>query len=93
MNISNARLKFRMRLQIVPGIKSSFKNEFKDQLWSCPVCELTGEYHLDSLSHTMWCPGLSKLREDRDLNSDQDAVMYMKDVIRLREYISSINDD
>ena len=95
MNVTNARIKFRMRVQLVPGIKYSYKNtqKYKDELWSCPVCELTGDYSLDSLPHTFWCPGLTKLRENRDLNIDEDVVSYMKDVLRLRECISSKNED
>ena len=30
MNVSDARLNFRMRVQSVPGIKYSFKNKYKD---------------------------------------------------------------
>ena len=66
LNVSNVRLKFCMRLQIVPGKKPSYKNKYKNLLWSCPVYELVGQYSLDSLSHTMWCPGL----RNRDLSPE-----------------------
>ena len=81
LNVSNARLKFCMRLQIVPGVKHLYKNKYKRST-------LVGQFSLDSLSHTMWCPGL----RNRDLNSDKDAVLCMKDVLRLREFISLKND-
>ena len=91
MKLSEARLFFRMRLKIVQGIKFCYKSEtkYKDSLWSCPICSLTGNYDLDSLSHTFVCPGLAVLRRNRDLSVDGDIVEYMKEVLRLREYISS----
>ena len=91
MNVKDARLRLRMRLKIVPGIKYHYKNDakFKETLWSCDVCALSGEYSLDTLSHTFWCPGLSQYRNNRDLSLDADAVMYIKDVMKVRENLST----
>ena len=90
LNVSEARLRFRVKLQLVPGIKFSYKNteKYKADMWSCPVCQMTGAYSLDSMSHTMWCPGLADFRKDRDMRLDKDIVLYMKDVLGLREKIS-----
>ena len=91
MNIKDARLFFRTRVSLVPGIKFQYKSDpkFSASLWSCDLCEKAGEYNLDSFSHVLWCPELAQLRKDRDINDDQHLVNYVRDAMRIREEASS----
>ena len=91
MNIKDARLFFRTRVSLVPGIKFQYKSDpkFSASLWSCDLCEKAGEYNLDSFPHVLWCPELAQLRKDRDINDDQHLVNYVRDAMRIREEASS----
>ena len=91
LNIHDARIKYRTRVNLVPGLKYHYKNDkkFRESLWSCPLCEKFGdEYSLDNFSHSLTCSFLSDLREQKDLTEDKQLCEYMRNVIRRREDIS-----
>ena len=91
LNIHDARIKYRTRVNLVPGLKYHYKNDkkFRDSLWSCPLCEKFGdEYSLDNFSHSLTCSFPSDLREKKDLTEDKQLCEYIRNVIRRREEIS-----
>ena len=85
MNMSNARLHFRIRTKMVQTIAFNFSSDpqFVNRLWRCVHCE-----RMDSMSHVLNCEGYRYLREGKDLSNDLDLVNYFRDVILLRDQIS-----
>ena len=91
LNIYDGRIKFRTRVQLIPGLKYLYKNDrnFAESMWSCPLCEKFGqEYSLDNYSHSLTCIYLEDLRSNRNLLLDQDLCSYIKDVLKRREELS-----
>ena len=89
LNVSDARLRFRMRVNLVPNFKFCYKSvpAFRQSLWECPMCITKGTYHLDNLAHAYTCPMLKDL-QNRPLVTDKDFVIYIRDVLRRREEFS-----
>ena len=52
------------------------------KLWMCDSCQS----EVDTQTHVLYCPAYKKLREDKDLNSDQDLVKYLAQVLKIREH-------
>ena len=91
LNIHDARMKYRTRINLVPGLKFHYKSDkrFRESMWSCPLCEKLGDnYNLDNLSHTLACPFLADLREQRDLEDDRQLCEYVREALRRREDVS-----
>ena len=82
LNPSDARLKFKIESQMVPGIKMNFKNnqKYKQELYKCDHCPA-----LDSQDHLRWCQSYAHLREGKDLSIDADLVAFFKGVMMMRE--------
>ena len=89
LNLHDARLRFRIRINLVPGFKYLYKSTpaFRQSLWECPLCKNQQEYNLDNLSHSLNCPQLADihLNEPED---DQQIVNYFRLVIKRREDLS-----
>ena len=92
MNISEARMKFRLKTKMTPTIRMNFASdpEYTSKLWSCQGCtEDKAAYdkvegQRDTQAHVMVCPGYADLREDKDLHNDKDLVKYFQLVIKQR---------
>ena len=74
-NLSNARLKFKIRSKMVDRIPGNFKNRYKysEEGLNCTDCmvELTQD-------HCIICPSRAILREDLDMSRLDDTVIYFK---------------
>jgi hypothetical protein len=74
-NLSNARLKFKIRSKMVDRIPGNFKNRYKysEEGLNCTDCmvELTQD-------HCVICPSRASLREDLDMSRLDDTVIYFK---------------
>ena len=85
MNISNARMMFSLRTFMYEA-KFNYKHqkEHEEQLWRCDSCERC----IETQSHILSCPAYVTLREDMDLNKDEDLVRYFKKVMEIRNLMS-----
>ena len=54
--------------------------KFSKELWLCDSCQKA----IDTQSHVMICSAYSKLREGRDVNSDEDVAWYLAEVMKIR---------
>ena len=63
-------------------VKMNFPSDagYKSDLWSCWHCP-----SIDTQSHIRHCPAYQHLRENKDLDNDQDLVRYFQQVIQMRE--------
>ena len=53
---------------------------YKADLWRCWHCP-----SLDTQSHIMTCPAYQHFREDTNFDNDQDLVKFFRQVIKLRD--------
>ena len=92
LNISEARMKFKINACMTPTIQMNFPSdvEFASNLWTCSGCagsdmgdEVVG--CRDTQQHVMICPGYAQLREDKNLDNDRDLVHYFAQVIKNRQ--------
>ena len=81
-NIFESRTMFRARSKMLE-CKMNFSHDpkFSKDLWMCDSCKRA----IDTQSHMMICPAYSKLREGKDVNSDEDLVKYLVEVTKIRE--------
>ena len=80
--INEGRIMFRSRCKML-NCKMNFPSDpkFKKELWLCDSCKRA----IDTQSHVMICPAYSKLREGKDVNSDDDVITYLVEVMKIRE--------
>ena len=80
--MEDVRLKFRLRTMMVDA-KMNFRNkkEYSKKLWLCDSCTSS----IESQSHLIWCPAYQYLRENKNLNDDQDMINYIKEVLEIRD--------
>ena len=81
-NVEEVRLKFRWRTKMV-DTKFNFENkkDYSHSLWQCNSCETS----IESQSHLLWCPAYKNLREEKNLNNDDDLLEYVKKVLEIRQ--------
>ena len=86
LNMSLARDKFRLRSKMTRTVKFNFPSDkkFKADMWRCWHCP-----SIDSQAHVRVCPAYHELRHDKDLNNDKDLVLYFRQVIKLRDDMTS----
>ena len=91
LNISEARLKFKIKTCMTPTIRMNFPSDraFAKELWTCTGCTstMTGSEVVgkrDTQSHVMICPGYEDFRENMNLDEDRDLVKYFSKVIKSR---------
>ena len=92
LNISQARLRFKLKTSMTPTVRMNFPSdaEFTDQLWTCTGCsdltDMAGAMmgRRDTQTHIMACPGYDDLRQDINLEEDRDLVKYFSLVIKRR---------
>ena len=72
LNVSEARLKFKLNSFMTPTVKMNFQSdsEFTRDLWTCPGCSVPGDVTgcRDTQRHIMVCTGYEMLRQDKDLS-------------------------
>ena len=85
MDVSKARLNFKIRAQMAPTIKMNFKNDpaFKNDVWMCDGCRS----HQDTQKHVLSCSAYKDLRKNLDLDKENDLVEYFSLVIRRRKTV------
>ena len=83
MKLRDARTFYRIRTNMLPA-KLNMKNnpKFANELWKCDYCK-----KMDSQSHVMWCSAFAPLREGKNVEDDDDLVLYFQQVFKLREEI------
>ena len=81
----NAKELFKYRSRM-PNIKFNYKNDkqFMQDLWKCDSCQTC----IESQNHVLFCPSYSTLREDKNLDSDEDLSDYLKKVLIIREKLN-----
>ena len=86
LNISYARDKFRLRSHMTRTVKFNFSSDkrFIADLWKCWHCP-----DIDSQAHIKICPAYQQFRDSKDLSSDYDMIAYFRQVIELRDKMSS----
>ena len=96
LNISQARLRFKLTCFMTPTVMMNFPSDvkFAHKLWTCSGCSESysgGEVVgcRDTQQHIMICAGYAQLRHGRDLNKDKDLVEYFSKVIKKRQDIIS----
>ena len=88
MNIHDARMRFKFSSRMLPTVKMNFQSDrkFMADLWTCSGCSQPGDAngYRDSQEHILVCEGYSRLREGKDLCSDDGLVKYFQEVISVR---------
>ena len=87
LNVSDARLKFKIISHMVPTIKMNFQSEpaYARNLWACDICLIENGIGLrDSQSHILICPAYESFRHGKNLECDSDLVDYYKLVLKER---------
>ena len=56
--------------------------KYSNELWKCDYCKM-----MDSQSHIMWCSAFAPLREGKNVEDDDDLVLYFQQVFKIREEI------
>ena len=77
LTMEQIRMKFRIRTKMVKT-KMNMKN--LDANWLCDSCETA----IDNQSHLIWCLAYAKLREGKNLESDDDLIDYFTKVLKIR---------
>ena len=92
LNISDARMKFKLNSRMTPTIQMNFPSdpEFTRQLWTCSGCidGVDGDRvdgSRDTQEHVIICPGYAGLRENKNFDDDKDLVRYFSQVIKMRQ--------
>ena len=81
MSKYNARINFSLRARTFPCKMNTMNNsKFKADMWRCDSCESC----IDSQSHILYWPAYKDLREGRALSSDDDIVLYFREVLAIR---------
>ena len=79
--LQNARILFRFRVNMYES-KQNFKQkpEYKAEKYLCDSCQT----EIDHDTHVLFCHSYSALRENKDLNCDQDLAEYLWKVLDIR---------
>ena len=86
LSISLARDKFRLRSKMTRTVKFNFPSDkkFRADMWRCWHCP-----SIDSQAHVRVCPAYQEFRLNKDLDNDKDLVLYFRQVIKLRDDMTS----
>ena len=87
MSLKNARMKFAIETEMVEKIKFNFMSDiqYEKQNWACDYClGVKGVYKPDSMHHVTECENYAFLRQDLNLDQDNDVVIYFTKVVELR---------
>ena len=82
MTLEDSRLNFRIRANMTEfAFNFRNKKEYSEVSWICRSCNEA----IDTSLHAKWCVAHSDLREGKDLNSVDDLVVYIREVLKRRE--------
>ena len=91
LNISEARLRFKLKAKMTPTIQMNFPSdsEFAANMWTCTGCTDNSRGDMvvgsrDTQQHVMLCPGYADIREDTNFDDDRQLVWYFQQVIKRR---------
>ena len=87
LNVTDARLKFKINSYMVPTIKMNFQSDFgfSNKLWACDDClENKGIGNRDSQNHVINCSAYKDFRQNKNLDCDRDLIDYYKLVLKRR---------
>ena len=75
-------IKFRIRTNML-DTKFNYKNkkDYSNELWVCDSCASA----IETQSHLLWCPSYQHLRQGKKIDDDHDLVIYMRDVLQIRQ--------
>ena len=79
-SLKDVRDIFRVRSNMLEGIKGNHKNMHRDQDMKCGGCNM----ELDTQSHVLSCEAYRDLSEDKVLSSDEGMIEYFRQVIKRR---------
>ena len=82
LNVHSARIIFKKRTSMTRYVKLNYSNDPRNvrSSWRCDSCQSS----VDSMAHVLRCPSYAKLRENKDLGSNQDLANYIHDVLKIR---------
>ena len=89
LNIEDARMMLKIKLKMVPTIRSHFKSnkKYKAERFQCPDCNQLGILDTtDSMEHvlTSSCEANMDLREGKDFTKDEEVCKFFTELIKLR---------
>ena len=86
LSLHDARTIFKKRSKITQHIKMNFPSDehYRKKLWKCDSCQSA----IDTQSYVLWCRAYVKLRENKDLNNDQDIAQYLQEVLEIRSNLN-----
>ena len=79
-SLKDVRDTFRMRTQLIEGIKGNQKNKYRGGDMTCQGCK----EQVDTQSHVLTCGSYEDLRYNKDLSRDEDLVLFFKHVVKRR---------
>ena len=82
LNLIEARVYFIKRAKMMQYVKMNFPSDpvYRRELWQSSSCSS----HIDTMSHVLWCPAYSNLRENQDIKNDKDLAKYLLQVLIIR---------
>ena len=83
LNLESARTKFKFRTKMTRFVKMNYSSsvEYTEDMWRCDSCRTK----ICTQSHVLWCSAYSSLREEKDLNKDEDLCNYLREVHKIRQ--------
>ena len=87
LTLTKARELFKYRAEMF-NVKFNYKNDtqHKADLWQCSSCQRC----IETQSHVLFCDAYSTLREDKNLESDNDLAEYLQKVLTIRDKLKVI---
>ena len=86
-SIDDARLNFKIKSFMTPGIKMNFQSDkvFAKELWVCDGCRKDSKLgKRDTQEHVLICPAYESFRLDKDLDKELDLVRFYRSVLHKR---------
>ena len=91
MNLEQSRMKFAIETEMVDKVKFNFmsNSEYEKSNWACDYCMETKKvYKPDSIQHISECENYSNLRQDLNMDQENDFVKYFIEVVKLRNSLT-----
>ena len=83
--ISNCRMAFRIRCQMVGDIKGNFKDKYRRKGGEAALaCEDCNKDEVQTQSHCLECPKWEEMRRGLDLSRLDDLVLYFQQMMKER---------
>ena len=87
MKMTDAQEFFKYRTKMT-NVKYNYKHDkgYSLELWKCDSCLS----NIETQSHILWCPAYQELRTGKSLESQEDLVNYIKNVLAIREKLNLV---